>query len=606
MSRDVEAGRAFVRVSVKENMEGLKAVSGKLKAWGAGIASVGAGMVGAGATVLAPLAAMVKGFSDAGSAVADMSARTGVSAEKLSALGYAASMTGASIEDVERGIRTMQKNGIGADKIGAVADKLAAMTNPAERTAYAMSIFGKGATALIPMLSGGSKGLADFTAEAERLGLVISSEDAAAADALGDSMDNVKGSLKGVSMQIGAALAPIVTDLATRLSDIVARVVAFMKANRPLIVTIAKVAVGVMAVGGVLTAIGAIVASAGVAVGGLVTVMSALGAVLGVVMSPIGLLVATIAAGTAAFVTFTDTGRWLAETLMGDFGTAFGTVKDTIQGVLDALSGGDFALAGQIAMTGIKLAFFEATKSIRSLWIDMNKVLVDSLMAASKMMVGIAQNIADKFNEAWGGIQIFLRDGIQTNNDAKNVAAHQEMQALKAKKSTMDPAEFDKQYRALAARTGDIFQNDATKNSGIYAARDATSAAIDSMAGKATSALDAFNQSMQETMSADQAAGDERLAALRAQLATEKDKAKAVALGAKTDAPKPTEIKAATEAAMAATPGMTGTFSAAAAAIGFNGPRDDAAKLTAENTKESVRVLKRIEHGQQNSGLLFT
>lgn len=585
MARDVEAGRAYIRVSTKEDFSGLKAMSAKLKAWGAGIAGIGAGMAGAAAGVLAPLAGMVNAFSEVGSSIADMSARTGVSASKLSALGYAAGMTGSSIEDLEKGIRTMQKNGLSADKLGAVANKIASIKDPAKRTAYAMSIFGKAGASLIPMLSGGAAGLAEFQKEAERLGLVISDEDAASADELGDAMDKVKGTIKGVGMQIGAALAPILTDLATRLAGLISNVIAFVKANRPLVVTIASVAVGVLAAGTALMAVGGIVAAAGAAIGGLVTVLSAVGAAIGVVLSPVGLLVAGIAAGTAAFITFTETGNWLANSIMGDFGTAFDTIKQLVTGVTDALKSGDIALAGEIAMSGVKLAFFEATKSIRSWWVDMLKDLVSAITVA-----------ANKAVEVWAGIRIFLREGIMTNDNSKVEEISKRMKDLKAKRSSMDPAEFDRQYRALVDETSGTLEYEANQNNDIIAS-----------ANDATQAINRFGEATQQELDASIAEGERRIEDLRRKMGglTKTASEKAAALPMATP-PKPAEVKAAALAGGEMAGGMRGTFSASAAAIGFAGPKsEDLAKKTEENTRKTAKQLERLNQNVANGGAAF-
>ena len=50
---------------------------------------------------------------------------------------------------------------------------------------------------------------------------------------------------------------------------------------------------------------------------------------------------------------------------------------------------------------------------------------------------------------------------------------------------------------------------------------------------------------------------------------------------------------------------ITGTFSAAAAAISFQGQRQEPAKETARNTKETVRLLKSIDASLENSGAVF-
>lgn len=564
MARDVEAGRAFVRVSIREDLKGLKNISNKLKSWGANISLIGAGITGMGASILTPLAGMVKMFSDAGSSLNDMSSRTGVAVETLSSLGYAATMTGASMEDVEKALRKMQQQGYSTDQLGTIANELAAMSDPAARTARAMEIFGRSGTALLPMLSGGAAGLAEFRAQAERLGIVMSTADATAADELGDRMDDVKLSLKGVAMQIGAALAPSVTELATKLSGLVSRVIAFVKANRPMVVSIAKTAAIIAGVGLAVTALGAILAAAGLAVGGLVTILGAIGTVLGVVLSPIGLLVGVVAAGTAAFLTFTETGQWLAATLMADFGTAFDTVKATISGIADALKAGEFRLAGEIAMTGLKLAFFEATNGIRKKWIEFNIGIVKDLKSASTIILDVYRTMSQRIAGWLANLMYELNLLIagQTN--------------------VLNQDERDRARNSSLNEYYDRLQREMQKS------------------------LDELADGTEQGLNASLSAGEERLRALREELAKltgiAADRAASLP---KTEAPKPHEVQAAVRTAATSASSLLGTFSAAAARIAFRGVGTDYAKDTAENTRQSAKSLKKIEQQQADTGAVF-
>ena len=565
MARDVEAGRAFVRVSIREDLKGLKNISNKLKSWGANISMIGAGITGLGASVLTPLAGMVKMFSDAGSSLNDMSGRTGVAVETLSSLGYAATMTGASMEDVEKALRKMQQNGFQADQLGAIANELAAMSDPAARTARAMQIFGRSGTMLLPMLSGGAAGLAEFRAQAERLGVVMSTADATAADELGDRMDEVKLSLKGVAMQIGAALAPSITELAAKLSGLVSRVIAFVKANRPMVVSIAKTAAIIAGVGLAVTALGAIVAAAGLAVGGLVTIIGAIGSVLGVVLSPIGLLVGVVAAGTAAFLTFTETGQWLAATLMADFGTAFDTVKSTISGIANALKAGEFKLAGEIAMTGLKLAFFEATNSLRKKWIEFNIGVVKDLKSAATGILEVWRNMSQRI-ATWMADRLYELSLLISGQ--RDLLTEEERESAR----------------------------DSSLNEAYNRIQNALQRSIDELAS-------ATEQGLNESLSA----GEERLRRLREELAKLTGIAadRVANLPQTKPAPKPHEVQAAVRTAATSASGLLGTFSAAAARIAFRGVGTDYAKDTAENTRQSAKSLKKIEQQQADTGAVF-
>jgi hypothetical protein len=403
---DIEAGKAYIELYVKNSqfVKSLNAASKQAIEWGKNLAKAGAGIMAAGGAVTAPMALMVKQFANAGSELADMSARTGASTETLSALGYAAGMTGSSMEDVEKALRKMQQNGMGIDQLDAVANRMAAITDPAERTRFAIETFGKAGAAMIPMLSNGAAGLAEFRAEAERLGLVMSSQDAAAADQLGDAMDRVTGSLKGASMQIGAALAPYVVKLADIITDVMSKVVDWIKRNRQLVVTVAVVAGVISGIGAAVIGLGGAISALGFVMSGLATVLTTVGAVIGFLLSPFGLVVAAIVGGTYAFLKFTESGRQMAAYLGDQFGQLLGSVKDVFGGIVDALNAGDMTLAANIAWAGVKLAFWSATDSILSGY--------DSLKAAgaaawSYIKLMFIQNINPLmaiWDQVWGGM----------------------------------------------------------------------------------------------------------------------------------------------------------------------------------------------------------
>ncbi|MCJ7543367.1 MAG: hypothetical protein MUP47_02185, partial [Phycisphaerae bacterium] len=184
----IRAGRAYVELLADDSKlaAGLRAAAGKLRAFGATIQAAGLRMMALGGAILAPLALSVRNFANVGSALHDMSQRTGLSVEALSALSYAAEQSGADIESLEKGIRKMQRtitdaaggSKSAADALGSLgltvkdlaglapekqfrllADRLDKVADATAKAALAMEIFGRSGTALLPMLRGGAAGL---------------------------------------------------------------------------------------------------------------------------------------------------------------------------------------------------------------------------------------------------------------------------------------------------------------------------------------------------------------------------------------------------------------------------------------------------------------
>ena len=100
-----------------------------------------------------------------------------------------------------------------------VADSIARLPDGAEKSARAVALFGRAGAQLIPLLNEGRSGLESFGEEAERLGVVISDQTAARADEFGDILDRLGISVRGVGIQMGTDLLPVLTDIAQAFAD---------------------------------------------------------------------------------------------------------------------------------------------------------------------------------------------------------------------------------------------------------------------------------------------------------------------------------------------------------------------------------------------------
>ncbi len=401
---DVRAGGAFIEIMAKANVaKGLKAAGAQVTEWGRGLATVGAGIMAASGAVLAPLAAMAHEFAETGSTLNDMSARTGLSAEALSGLGYAAQMTGADLDTVETankkisqalaeaasGSATAQDKfrdlgidwqamlaGSPDDYLFTMADALAKIDNPAQRSAAALDLMGKSGTKLIPMLADGSAGLEEMMMAADKFGATMSNADAAAADELGDALDNLTTGAKGVRLQIGAALAPALTALATQAGEVIANVIEWTRNNRGLFVSLA---IGAAAVG----ALGLAVVTAGGLVAGFGLALSALGALAGTIgaalVSPFGLVAGALAAGAYTWATYTESGQTAVAATGAALSDLATTASTTFSGIGDAVAAGDLGAAADIAMAGLRVAWIRGLQLVEELTGDRLALLLELL-----------------------------------------------------------------------------------------------------------------------------------------------------------------------------------------------------------------------------------
>ncbi len=222
-------------------------------------------MLGAAMGTAIGFAAIIKGYraiisktAEAGDQFHKMSLRTGIVTERLSALGYAAQISGTNIEVVEKSLRyatgvmldfsmgvgeakkTFEALGLTvvdssgklkntADFLVEVADKFKDMTDDTLMAAYAAEIFGaRAGTQLLPLLRLGSKGIEDLTEKAKELGIVITTEGAERAAEYTDRITDLTGAFGGLKRTIGFELLPVMTVYAERMTQ-------WVVANRELI-----------------------------------------------------------------------------------------------------------------------------------------------------------------------------------------------------------------------------------------------------------------------------------------------------------------------------------------------------------------------------------
>lgn len=250
----IEAGRAFVKFLLddKELTKGLAGIGTKLRK---------VGSIGLAATL--PILGAMGGFAllagNVGGELTDMSKRTGLSVESLGELGFAAKQTGASMADVEKAAHFLQKRGLDPNKFQEIAERVAAIEDPTARAQAAMKEFGKKTgPALLPMIDG----LAEARKKAHELGLVMSTEDAAAADDFGDALDVAKEQVKFLGINIGLALVGPLTDFLVWSQGALASVIEWIHEHpnlvRAFVAAAAAIAVASAAAlffGGVLTLI---------------------------------------------------------------------------------------------------------------------------------------------------------------------------------------------------------------------------------------------------------------------------------------------------------------------------------------------------------------
>jgi len=637
-SSGIRAGAAFIELSVNDSrlIKGLQAASRKLQSFGAGLRKLGMGMMAAGAGIVAPLLASAKSFASMGDQLDKMSKRTGISVESLSELGYAAQLSGANLESVENGVRRMQRTiadaadgtamatdalarlGLSAEQLMAlspeeqfsvIAKRLNEISDPTMKAAAAMEILGRSGTALLPMM----EEMAETREEARRLGLVMSGEDAKAAAKLNDALDRMRASLRFLAATVGSALAPLLTELADKVAELVGPLRKWLSENRGLVISALKIGTVILGVGVAFVALGSIVSALGTAFGVLASVVST---ALGLILSPVGLVVAAIAGIGGAILWATDSGGKALAWLGGRFGFLKDFALDAFQGIKDALAAGDVMLAARILWLSLQVAWQAGIAKLKSYWIefrhwysstawelaagalavweDIKVGASDAIFAIMEIWTMLTTSMAKAWNEVMGFLAkrwldlkgIFGKDidvaagkaAVDRDVQSRNLSEDDRLRAS-IDASKQNYAERDRERRENQAMMGDMLNQELAQQQTDYAA----------------ALVDAQSQL--------EAAKDEWRAALA--------EAKAKRAAAETpEAARPSDIQdrlgaAAPELERALRADVVGTFTAEAAdrmGLGPSAAEERTAKASEETARNTKLIARQLE---DSAGLAF-
>ncbi len=214
---------------------------------------VGGPLAAAAGSVGFSMQQAVSSFTATGDGLDKMSQRVGVGVERLQEWGYAAVQAGASQETLEdalkdfgkhmteiaTGMDTTSKAATLFDALGIkmkdaagnmrsvedvfrdFADAIQRNEDPTLRASMAMAVFGEGGRKLLPMLTAGAAGLDDMSAEAHRLGIVMSRDAVKSASDLSTGFTNLHLVVASVGNTIASSLAPTITHMTGRIQTMI-------------------------------------------------------------------------------------------------------------------------------------------------------------------------------------------------------------------------------------------------------------------------------------------------------------------------------------------------------------------------------------------------
>lgn len=194
----------------------------------------------------------LKGFIDGQLEVAGTLRRSavliGTSTQQLQEYGLAAQLAGVDQESMTTGLRFLNRNlaeaahgsteiqkqfasvGIAfkdsaghtraaGDVLGELADKVAGIQSPAERTELAMKLLGRGGAELIPLLAKGSAAFAEAAVEVKKLGGGMDDTFLAKAKAASHAQHELDFAMVGLKAEIAGELLPAFAEIVTTVTN---------------------------------------------------------------------------------------------------------------------------------------------------------------------------------------------------------------------------------------------------------------------------------------------------------------------------------------------------------------------------------------------------
>lgn len=234
--------------SIDETDKKASGFADKLKKGVGSAAAVGAAVSGVAVGATTALANWSKETMSTTDHIDKMSQKIGISAEYYQEMEYAMGQSGASVDSLQMGMKTLvaQMDGVkaGNDQATAAFDRLGVsvldangnlrsqedvmkdtltalqgVENQAEKARIANMLFGRSGSEMMPMLNGEAGSIDELRQKAHELGVVLDDETVAAGARMNDMWDDASRAFGQVKMKIGAALMPALADLGEGLAN---------------------------------------------------------------------------------------------------------------------------------------------------------------------------------------------------------------------------------------------------------------------------------------------------------------------------------------------------------------------------------------------------
>lgn len=431
-------------------------------------AKLGATAAAAGSAAFAPIAKMFTSAVEEGADISKLASQFGTTAEQVSTLRGAFAQAGVGATDFSSAMESLagkisnaadgngflldslQSLGTGKELMGKgideqfdiIAERIKSIPNAIDQMRAANEL---GLGSMLPALKKGKAGLDELRAAAVANGDAMSGEQAEQAMEVQKEYNRVMLAAKSTLLEVGKALLPtgasftsIGADIRSTLSDIRT----WIQSHREIIIGVTAAAGALLAGGAAIAAFGGAVSIAAPIIGGLILAVKATVAVVASLFSPLGLIVAAVAAvgiGLYLLATRTEAGQAAFAKLKTMVGEAADFIKGSWKGITDAIGAGDFSLAFSIGLKTAEVAWKGFVLKLTEGWVWFKNVFVDTWedatgwlakafvsVAASieKTLSSVLKRIVDGFNSVAGAIDESLTikiPGLRSDAEIDNV-----------------------------------------------------------------------------------------------------------------------------------------------------------------------------------------
>lgn len=270
---------------------------------------------------------------------------------------------------------------------------LSKIENETEQDSVAMSIFGKSAAELGPLIHGGTEQLAEFSKYLEENSLLLSQDELDALNDANDAIDKIKATLTAFTRKMATSFAPMVQKAFEKVNSVVLKLKNIWDGLNPSIQKLIPIVASL--VGALAPALLAF-SKISTAVGNLITKIGwngGLGSTLSNLMNPIGLVITALGAMYASSEKFRDATNKLIGSLVESLSPILSQIVEILEILFNSLSAMLFPI-----LTSIGDWF--GTYILPQLQ-ALTETVLPILSGILDILIGVLQTIVSWIGELW-------------------------------------------------------------------------------------------------------------------------------------------------------------------------------------------------------------